>query len=38
MNWKCCAMLIINCYYYITVNNIIADRREMQCVLFEGLK
>lgn len=36
MYWKCCSRLIINCYYYITVNN---NRymREMQCVLCKGL-
>ena len=35
--WKCCAVLIINCYYYITVTNLIADTRGMQCMLLKGL-
>lgn len=35
--WKCCAVSVINCYYCITVTNLIADTRGMQCMLLEGL-
>lgn len=35
MCWNCCAVLIINCYYYVTVNNAVAGTRGMWCVLSE---